>query len=376
MNLILTNKMRDLPLAKNTGVHCRIRASNDAEAIERWLDEYFDKPTTFRTYKKEAERFLVWCVTAQNTSLFKLNREDVLAYKEFLKNPQPKEQWCGPRRKKLNDETWYPFAGPLSESAIKTAMAALNSLMNYLMNARYLDFNPFILVKNKSIKSNLDEQALQVQERILEPLEWQAILTALEQEPQDTPSAIFKKNRLRFLIELLFFLGLRIDELHHASWHDCRKIDGLWWFFVRGKGGKLGKIPINSHLMQSMVFYRHYLGLPPVPNGEAIPLIAGLNRSEEALTVRQMTYLIKDIATKAANQFAIGSISNQKLKRFSPHWLRHLSASYQDQAGISFTNIKSNLRHQNEQTTRIYVHAHDNHRHQEMEKLKLSTGLK
>jgi integrase/recombinase XerD len=248
-------------------------------------------------------------------------------------------------------------------------MTILKSLMSYLMDARYTDFNPFLLVKNKRFKA-LDERAFLVQERILQEHEWQALLQAIENEPENNTLEKKQKNRLRFLVELLFFLGLRIDELARACWHDCKKLDGLWWFFVRGKGGSLGKIPINSQLLEAMLFYRHSIGYAPVPNQEALPLIHGLKEFEVPLSVRQMSNLIKNIACKAAEMFPDDSLSNQKLKRFSPHWLRHLSASYQDQAGISFTNIKSNLRHQNEQTTRIYVHAHDNLRHREMEKLK------
>lgn len=373
MNLRSINDgFRDrLALRPQSLEHCRIRATNDIEAIERWLDEYFEKPTTFRTYKREAERFLVWCMTERSRGLSDLNREDVLAYREFLKNPSPKEKWCGPRRSKDKEGPWYPFAGPLSESAIETAMASLNSLMNYLMEARYLDFNPFILVKKKRFKSRADELALEVHERILQEEEWQAILKALDEEPESNEALAFKKNRLQFLVKLLFFLGLRIDELARATWHDCKKIDGLWWFFVRGKGNKLGKIPINSHLLQAIIAYRHSLGKPPLPEStDFSPLIFGLHKSQ-GLTVRQMSNLIKDIASKAALKFPESSASYQKLRRFSPHWLRHLSASKQDRAGISFTNIKSNLRHQNEQTTRIYVHAYDADRHQEMEKLKI-----
>src|SRR5580698_8209954 len=98
---------------------CRIRAINDIEAIERWLDEYFLKPTTFRTYKKEAERFLIWCSKIRYTDLAHLNRDDVDAYILFLQDPKPREIWCGPRRKK--GEHWYPFTGPLSANAIKSA---------------------------------------------------------------------------------------------------------------------------------------------------------------------------------------------------------------------------------------------------------------
>jgi integrase len=84
-----------------------------------------------------------------------------------------------------------------------------------------------------------------------------------------------------------------------------------------------------------------------------------------------MSNILKALAIKAADKFAKDSPSYEKLLRFSPHWLRHLSASRQDLAGISFTNIMSNLRHQNESTTRLYVHAEDHVRHQEMEKLRI-----
>src|SRR5689334_12232100 len=107
--------------------NCKIRAHNDVEAVERWLDEYFDKATTYRSYKKEAERFLIWCVLVRKTTLGALNRDDVEAYINFLQNPEPRERWCGPKggRKVLGDKAWYPFAGPLGSSAIKTSLAIL-----------------------------------------------------------------------------------------------------------------------------------------------------------------------------------------------------------------------------------------------------------
>src|SRR5687767_4559468 len=72
----------------------RIKASNDAEAVECFLDEYRHKEATFRSYKKEVRRFLVWCVKERKTSFSQLNRDDVDAYIEFIKNPQPAHIWC------------------------------------------------------------------------------------------------------------------------------------------------------------------------------------------------------------------------------------------------------------------------------------------
>lgn len=352
---------------------CRIRAQNDVEAMERWLEEYFDRPTTYRTYKKEAERFLVWCQTELNLRLEDLMREHVEMYINFLKNPSPKEKWCGPRRPRLSSDLkdWKPFTGPLSESAIKSALAVLNSLMSYLVDAGYVQFNAFSLVRKKSrFQRSLSEQAILVKERILSTEEWEAILLTMNASSE--VETIEACARRRFLISILYFLGLRIDELEKATWHNFRFIDGKWWFLVKGKGGKLGKIPVNSFLLSEIMQYRLIFAMAPVPTvNEEGPLIFSLKGSKEGLSSRQMSKIIKSLAMKAALNFPKDSISFSKLMRFSPHWLRHLSASRQDLAGISFTNIKNNLRHENEQTTRQYVHSEDNSRHKEMEKLRM-----
>lgn len=345
---------------------CRIRATNDVEAMERWLDEYFDKPTTYKTYKKEAERFLIWCMYVAHKELRMLDRTNVEDYIEFVRNPTPRETWCGPRRKKSGE--WFPFTGPLSDSAIITMLASLNSMMSYLVDARYVEFNPFALVRRKSrFKKKIDERAVLIHERILDEEEWQALRSAIEESDESTTLASFKKNRLRFLVSSLFFLGLRIDELQRARFSDCHKINGKWWFFVRGKGDRLGKIPINGQFLHEIMTYRHSLGRTPIPCGDE-PLIHGLDNNDP-LSVRQMSNLIKELAHRASQKFSATSPSHQKLTRFSPHWLRHLSASRQDKAGIAFTNIRENLRHQNDDTTRMYVHAYDEDRHRDMDKL-------
>ena len=41
---------------------CQIRATHDLEAIHCWLQEYRHKETTLRSYQKEAERLLLWCI--------------------------------------------------------------------------------------------------------------------------------------------------------------------------------------------------------------------------------------------------------------------------------------------------------------------------
>ena len=43
----------------------------------------------------------------------------------------------------------------------------------------------------------------------------------------------------------------------------------------------------------------------------------------------------------------------------------------QDRAGIAFKHIRANHRHENDETTRRYVHALDDERHIDMNKLTL-----
>lgn len=363
-------QLRSILIANPENKKCRIRAHDDVEALERWLDEYFDKATTYRSYKKEGERFLVWCALERKTCLSLLSRDDVEAYINFLKKPEPYEKWCGPKGGKSGSDSWRPFSGPLGENAIRCALTILNSMMSYLLEAGYVEFNPFSLVRRKSrLKNKLDEHRFSIEERILTEDEWRAFLNVLYNLAEDTNEERQKKHRVIFLVSILYFLGLRIDELAHATWSNFRKLNGKWWFFVRGKGDRLGKIPVNHHLWQAVMKFRHQLGKAIIPHEQDdTPLIPSFTQPGKGLTARHMSNLLKEIAQRTAQSLQEHPESAEKLKRFSPHWLRHLSASRQDLAGISFTHIKENLRHQNEQTTRHYVHAFDDQRHKDMEK--------
>lgn len=348
---------------------CKIRANNDLEAIERWLDEYFEKPTTFRTYKKEAERFLLWVWCEQKKKLALLTREDIDYYVEFLKNPQI-QSW---KPQDINFKpNWSAFRKPLSLSSIKASLTILNSMMQYLVQAYYIEFNPFVLVRKKGqFKTSLAEQAIKVQERILQPQEWEIFLQAANSYPEESLKDKQKKFRLLFLLSTFFYLGLRLEELSNARWCDFRNINQKWWFFVKGKGDKLGKIPVNSYFLKDIITYRHFLGLSVIPNETQDEFVFKGIDNQKQLTTRHISNLIKEVAHKAAELCKDNVYMAEKMKKISPHWLRHLSASKQDLAGISFTNISQNLRHQNEQTTRHYIHSFDDDRHKDMEKLKI-----
>lgn len=354
----------------------QIDAKNDYDALQCWLNEYSSRSTTYRTYQKEAERFLLWCIYKRQKALSSLNREDFDAFISFLDDPQPREKWCampGGRGRKRGSSTWRPFAGPLSLSAKTTAMSVIDSLFNYLVDARYLSFNPLSLMRKRQFKSHVfQEKALTLHERLLDQEEWQALLQTLESWPNNTVEEKLEKERLQFLIAILFFLGLRIQELASHTWQAFRKIEGQWWFFVIGKGSKQAKIPVNDELLRAIIRYRAFLKKAPLPESQdRSPLIPSLRNNQAAISSRQINKLLKKLALATAAKFKHKPESINKFKKFSAHWLRHLSASMQDRAGIAFKHIRANLRHENDDTTRLYVHAFDADRHEDSQKLKM-----
>ncbi len=354
---------------------CQIQAKNDYEALQCWLNEYRHKSATFRTYQKESERFLLWAVFQKKKALSSLNRDDLEEYIQFLGDPKPQNIWCSKktgRGCKRGETGWRPFTGPLGENAKATALSSIGSLLKYLVEARYLSFDPLGLIRKRHIKAGtMRTGELTLQERMLTLDEWDAMLDTLENFPEASEKEKFEKARLRFLVKILFFLGLRINELATHTWNSFRQVENDWWFYVKGKGDKMGRIPVNDELLRAVITYRAYLKKTPFPSiNETVPLIATF-KTQKPITARQINKLLKKLGIETAKKFSNRPEKVKKLGKFSAHWLRHLSASMQDRAGISFKHIRANHRHENDETTRRYVHAIDKDRHNDMQKLKL-----
>lgn len=135
--------------------HCRLDASNDLQAIHCWLgpappcptDQATDnKPArsngrpmhTYRTYRKEAERLLLWATRVRQKPLSSLTNEDVPAYFAFLADPQPAAEWCSTRQHERWSSAWRPFNGPLSARSIAHAGRILRAMFRFLTRQGYL----------------------------------------------------------------------------------------------------------------------------------------------------------------------------------------------------------------------------------------------
>lgn len=357
---------------------CYINADNDLAAVNVWLDKYKTNSKTHATYRREAERLLLWCVYICGRALAQLKAEDFAAYFDFLKDP-PKD-WCITRkelRKGRESHSWRPFLGPLSQAGFNLAVRSLNSMMNFLVTANYLNFNPIKLTnKSQNFVQTLEVQKYNIWSRMLEEDEWQAIQHALETLPEANARQASNKIRTQFLFAMLYFLGLRIHELASHTWNAFRYREGRWYFFVKGKGGKLAHIPVHDQLLSFVKIYRIHLGKNPLPEVCDADGLLVSKHSKKALSIRQIFSLVKGVGKIAAQDFTNNPIKQQKLLRLSPHWLRHLLASHLDKAAVPAVMIQSILRHSSLDVTNIYMHAEELLKHQELQKLNMQVSPK
>ncbi|WP_019142563.1 phage integrase family protein [Noviherbaspirillum massiliense] len=147
----------------NRGSTCLITASSDPEAIAAWLATKKENPSTWRSYRKEAERFLLWAVMERRRALSSLTQEDVIAYREFLARLDesassawpfslPRSAWIGVRGTDRWSALWRPFDGPLSPGSQALAITIVAGMFRWLTTQGYLAFNPWKGLTGKSLK--------------------------------------------------------------------------------------------------------------------------------------------------------------------------------------------------------------------------------
>lgn len=345
---------------RGRGGVCQLAATTDIEAVRAWLAEYASSPHTLRTYRREAERLLLWATRAVGKPLSSLTREDLLAYEAFL--AQPGADWIDPRLPRRGGGRRL-FDGALSPDSVRHALGILSSLFSYLVAAGYLAGNPLALRRQHSAGVARKRAA---SERYLDQALWQFVLEVADAMPQTTRREQQHFERVRWVLRLLYGLGLRAAEAAQARSADLVQRRGNWWLHVAGKGGVEGDVPVSEDLMADLARYRRFHGLDPAPRvDEATPLIMSVTGNRHrCLTATALYLVVKEVFTQAAQLRAANDPAGaDKLRRASTHWLRHTAATHQADAGNDLRFIQKNLRHASLETTAIYLHADDDRRH-------------
>lgn len=335
--------------------HKLIDADTDLDAIRTWLAEFSDSPQTFRNYRKEAERLLLWALIEQAKPLSSLSRNDFIEYESFLLNPQPIERWCGSRAER-HSLTWRPFRGALRPQSQHQALIICQALFNFLVEAGYLAGNPLALRrrKRKKITDNLGP------ERYLEQDVWEFLLGFINKLPKDTLQEKKHFERTRYLFSFLYLLGPRVSEIASHTMGSFIEVRGNWWWNVTGKGQKTVKIPVNKDMLGALVRYREFYGLSAYPEpDEEVPLIMSIKGTYN-ISANMIYRIVKKIVNSAADKMrSIDCVKAEKLRKASTHWFRHTAITHQADAGVELRFLNKSARHEKFDTTAGYLHADD-----------------
>lgn len=342
----------------------QIDANNDLQAIQTWLLEFTHSPQTLRTYRKEAERLLLWTIIEKRKPFSSLSRDDLRDYELFLSGPQPQQNWCGPRRPR-NHLNWRPFNGALSQDSIAHAITIINALFNYLVEAGYLSGNPLGLMRRKLAKQRPVKN--KITERYLEKNCWEAVLHYIENLPKEKPHQQKHYERIRYLFYLLYLLGLRVNEVATTMMRDIKQVRGKWWITITGKGNKINQIPINDCFLKALIRYREFYQLSKFPQQDDENGLFMDISGNYSVTANMIYRLVKKTFLDCAKSIEESNPDfSEKLKKASTHWLRHTSITHQADAGIELRYIKRNARHESVETTMLYQHAEEEKWHEAM----------
>lgn len=344
---------------------CILSADNDYQAVQAWLSLH-ESEATRRSYRKEAERLILWSIVQQDKPLSSLTTEDAIAYRAFLRHPTPRARWVGPSRPRSSPE-WRPFAGALSSRSLAYGLSVLGALFRWLIEQRYVLANPFagIKVRGASRTAPLDSG------RSFSDGEWAWVRTVADGLEWSYGWSKPAAQRLRFVLDFGYACGLRGGELVGQTLGQVL-VDGRGdhWLELVGKGGKRGKVALPSLAREALDTYLAQRGLPTTRSrwNPDTPLLANLQEDGFAITAARLRVVLKQFFETAAKAVETEvPATAHKLRRATPHWLRHTHASHALERGAELTTVRDNLRHASVSTTSTYLHGDETKRARQLE---------
>lgn len=350
----------------------RILAMDDRAAIESWLNVKASGPATFRAYRKEAERLVLWAAHERGLTFGTMRVEDCAAYRDWLcalgrvdasawAFALPQEQWFAPRYTKRYSPAWRPFEGPLSPHSVRYALTVCRALFGWLAQVRYLGFDPWPAVANPRAVADVAPD-LELT-RALSREDWAHLMETIG-GIEDGP----RRFRARLVFRLALVTGMRLSELAGSRYdrvyaRPLRNGGGTRWMLkVRGKGDKWRAVPLTADVLQLMREDLRRRSLPDDPRSlpDDTPILTRLSDAG-ALSESGLAQMVKwTFALAERRLLDAGDLDRARaFSRASTHWLRHTTGAFLGNSGAPPSQIQQLLGHASIATTTIYTQTGD-----------------
>lgn len=359
---------------------CMLQARTDYDAVLAWLGSKRSgaggtASSTQRSYRKEAERLLLWSILEREKPLSSLAVEDASAYLAFL--AAPPARWCGQRHHQRWSPLWRPLEGALSGPAMRQSVIILRSMFAFLHGQNYMVGNPFAAVPLP--REGTRELGSR---RTLTSDQWDFI----EAQFDTGPNTELSRRRAR-AIRWLYATGLRLAEIVDAKCEALEpvrfksaegKMVNAWMLHVIGKGEKERKVPVPGDLIDEFSDELALAGRSRdvlSPDNASIPILAKFTiRKDEADPVGwSASGLYKSIsAFMARTAEKMDPADASAVRRATTHWLRHTHASHavngrDGHSPVPVVIVQANLGHASIGTTSGYLRTERDKRLQAME---------
>jgi integrase len=340
-----------------------IGAQNDAQAIDSWLGaRAANSPQTEKSYRREAERFLLWCVLERRCALSSVHVDDCVGYLDFLKNIP--SQWISRTSAGRHEAGWTPFKDQLSPTSRTFAVNIVSNLMQWLVAQRYLDSNPWTAINRKQ-PSGL-QRAHAPTSRALTPEAYGALLDFADNAPYGHAT-----ERNRFLLRFLRYTGLRATELIDSRLEALHFSGISWVITVVGKGQKERPVSVPSPAVLALDEYLNARGIAwPVPDQQRhLPLVASLEDPAKPVSYLAIYLGFKSFVRRGLEAWDATEPEKRQALKATLHWLRHTYATRAAEAGLPEDVLMAELGHASRDTTARYYTAQADRQHREVERV-------
>lgn len=370
---------------------CLISARNDLDALRAYLFKFRGQSKTLTSYRKELERFLLWCSLERKIQLSSVLTDDCEAFKDFLSNVP--SHWIGkwaPR----HSQRWKPFNGQLSPSSQKYAIQVIRACFEWLVKVRYLAGNPWVTVANPNVA--VKEDILEIDKALPSELwaelakeggilDWACTLSPTLQGEligsNDPRVPAVQARVARAAILLMGFSGLRREEACMAERRNLKPVPGkgLWALKALGKRNKWRTVYVPARVIAAIREHwsdrGHDFEVQASPHTLLSPVVIAAtpsSREKHLVEVEGQTQLSGEPFTPTGlykvvvkllkgladdSQLQLSFEQRTLLRQAAPHALRHTFGTQAAAKKMPIDVLQKLMGHSSIQTTSIYVQA-------------------